>query len=605
MQMEIGWHFPPLNGGIDPGFNEMGGRGHFSDELADMVREVIQNSLDAHAVHPPVTVCISCVDVPRNKFPGADDLARALEGCRRDSSQDEPRAIQFFERASSIIGRARIPFLVVRDFNTTGVVGSELSARDKDNQWYRLVKRPGASGKEGDAGGSWGEGKFAAFAISELGTVFYGTRDEKENTALQGVAMLMSHRAADGRWTQATGFYGVREDDETKPILDDIVLHGEYRQFSREEHGTDVWIAGARLPSEWKGVVVHAVLDNFLPALWRGRLVVDVGGLVVNKEALPRLIPDLPPKDPTRAFWTALKEPGKRSIRAVPPEVGVEGSIELFLLVRPDMPKRVLVSRETGMKICTWDGRIVKEPTPFVGVLWTKGAGLNGILRKIEPPRHDDWNPKWTEEKDRPRARRVLEWLKAAVSEMIAEATDTGAESVPVAGLREYLWDDDEGGAGGRSAPGPVTIEKGKPPRAPGVGFAGSRQPGGGSGGGGGKGGRPGPGPNGGPDSPLEHAHVWCRNPRTGSYRVKLRYEIATSAYLRVRVLGEDGSQMYVPIAQATDADDRLPIGVSDGRAGPIALEAGGVKTLDLTLPLRGKYLLALSLEGGGGGSAA
>ena len=47
----------------------------------------------------------------------------------------------------------------------------------KTGQWHRLVKMTGQSAKNSNtAGGSYGIGKHAPFAVSGLRTIFYSTR---------------------------------------------------------------------------------------------------------------------------------------------------------------------------------------------------------------------------------------------------------------------------------------------------------------------------------------------------------------------------------------------------------------------------------------------
>ena len=56
----------------------------------------------------------------------------------------------------------------------------------------RLTKSSGSSDKKGPAGGSFGIGKFAPFACSDLFTVFYNTYDIEDECAYQGVSRLVT-----------------------------------------------------------------------------------------------------------------------------------------------------------------------------------------------------------------------------------------------------------------------------------------------------------------------------------------------------------------------------------------------------------------------------
>lgn len=93
----------------------------------------------------------------------------------------------------------------ISDFNTTGLLGS---AEEYNSPWTNLTKSSGASDKVGSQGGSFGIGKFAPFACSDLRTVFYSTKDKDGEKASQGVARLTSFKKSDEDTAQGIGFYG-------------------------------------------------------------------------------------------------------------------------------------------------------------------------------------------------------------------------------------------------------------------------------------------------------------------------------------------------------------------------------------------------------------
>ena len=70
------------------------------------------------------------------------------------------------------------------------------------------------------------------------------------------------------------------------------------------------------------------------------------------------------------------------------------GKCELRLLVREGMPRRVAVLRD-GMLITQELDRLRRfaEYKDFVAVLECKSSKGNELLRAMEPPRHDDFEP--------------------------------------------------------------------------------------------------------------------------------------------------------------------------------------------------------------------
>ena len=79
---EIGWKFPPTNGGRVDGFNDPG-IAHFSGSpLSSLARETIQNSLDARGtLGTPVHVSFELIDLPPEDL-GRDELADAIDACK-------------------------------------------------------------------------------------------------------------------------------------------------------------------------------------------------------------------------------------------------------------------------------------------------------------------------------------------------------------------------------------------------------------------------------------------------------------------------------------------------------------------------------------------
>src|SRR5262249_31907548 len=137
-------------------------------------RECGQNSRDAKT-GDPVRISIRCLDIETDSIPGFDRLRSTIDRCLTQAVQAKERGEKprkFFENARKVAAAPTVKVLEVSDSNTTGllVTASGTSAFDA------LVKATGVSAvKTDDSGGSFGIGKFAAFAPSELRTVFYAT----------------------------------------------------------------------------------------------------------------------------------------------------------------------------------------------------------------------------------------------------------------------------------------------------------------------------------------------------------------------------------------------------------------------------------------------
>ena len=260
-----GWRFPPTNGGRVDGFNDPG-IAHFSGTpYSSLARETIQNSLDARdSYDQPVHVSFEVIKLSPDDM-GRAELSAAIDACRGEVDSDDPAQPELI-RAQEVLARESIPFLRVSDRNTTGLRGKH---------WRTLVKMQGASFKadlEG-AGGSFGIGKYAPFAVSALRTVFYWTCYEEDGRNLerfQGKCVLMSHQH-DGEEVQGTGFYGLRDGcvEMTTSIPDCFRLT---MQRSRPILGTSLAIAGFMETRDWRRRVASSVIENFFYAIDRGEL---------------------------------------------------------------------------------------------------------------------------------------------------------------------------------------------------------------------------------------------------------------------------------------------------------------------------------------------
>ena len=270
MTSEIGWRFPPTNGGRVDGFNDPG-IAHFSGSpLSSLARETIQNSLDAPGtLGTPVHVSFELIDLPPEDL-GRDELADAIGACNLEA-QGDPMAGPALDAARELINGNTITCLRVSDRNTTGLRG---------NQWRALVKMQGVSLKPGvdGAGGSHGIGKYAPFAVSDLRTVFYWTcyqEDGKDVEYFQGRSVLMSHKNRDGE-TQGTGFYGIKEDCRE---LAGNGIPERFRVLATQGypvHGTSLTIAGFRASHDWRRNIASSVVENFFYAIRIGALSVIV-----------------------------------------------------------------------------------------------------------------------------------------------------------------------------------------------------------------------------------------------------------------------------------------------------------------------------------------
>ncbi len=213
MTNKASWEFVSTGGGRDDGINnpmieQFSGNYNYS-----LAREVIQNSLDAKPEenNEPVTVIFKLEEFSRNEFPGQETLLNVLNA-GREYYKDDVKAQDFLLNAITCLKNDVIPFLKISDFNTTGLKGMD---DDKKGGWYNLVKATGSSPKL-DGGGSFGIGKGAPFAASNLRVVFYSTLKDDGFTKFQGIAELVSHEV-EKDIKRGVGSFGLGQGSLTNP----------------------------------------------------------------------------------------------------------------------------------------------------------------------------------------------------------------------------------------------------------------------------------------------------------------------------------------------------------------------------------------------------
>ena len=377
---QINWNFPGNNNGQIFGIAEAGIETFKGHRIASLTRETIQNSLDAQLdKSKPVKVKFQLSMITLEDVPGIFDLIDAF--ClSKDTWKDNKKCIDFFSNALETCQDSEIRLLRVSDFNTTGLTGSK---QEKDSCWLNLVKSSGVSNKTGTAGGSFGIGKSAPFACSDLRTIFYSTLDKDGNTAYQGVSKLVSFKYPDSdEFTQGTGYYGNAVDNS--PIFEVLNLDG----FERKEPGTDIYIVGFLKKDTWKHEILKEAIDNYLVSIMNNTLEVIVDNVLLNKETLPQLISKYK-EDITFAYnyYNLLTGDIVKKITFTNFE-GL-GDIDLYIGIKKEYHRKVLMTRSNGMKI--FDQDRISGSIRFCGVCILKDPKVDAFFREMEHQDHTKW----------------------------------------------------------------------------------------------------------------------------------------------------------------------------------------------------------------------
>ncbi len=590
--------FPELRGGPVQGLNDAGVESFQGAIDVYVSRECGQNTGDApRADVQTVRLEFDRITLRASDIPGFAQLRSTLDACLQRWGGKEKEK-EFFEQAVELAGKNEISALKVSDFGTTGLTGDDV---DEKGRWFALVKSQGVSNKGDTAGGSFGIGKSSPFAASRFRTVFYGTRTEAGTVALQGVSRMVTHKNADGKLTQGIGFVGKYDPqggEGGEPVFQAMRSESEIpAPFRRNEPGTDIWVIGYRSGPEWSSDLIRSILTNFWPAIHRGSIQFRVGNQKISKENLAELIEHHIGQDEFEAhhFHKAIvSQPIKKTLKHV-------GDCELYLTASSvDLPRKICMVRNTGMRIYDYQPKACR--VPFSGLFICTDPEGNKLLRKLEPPKHDTWDPKRTEDQSGKKALDEIKvWIREEVkklnplfvgnsfneSELAKYVPDTAPDE-PNDLPNEQTGDSDEESLDPKPKPEdpPAKPVQAKPivavPGDKSEGGSGQGEEQGGGGGDGNGGGDNANNKGGGSTDNPDPPRIRVRSYRSGSdqYELVLRSAAKFTGSICVHAIGEDGQGERVELKSAI-------LTGTPGKALAVKGDAIQAVQLDADVPLR------------------
>lgn len=252
--------------------------------MSHMIREIIQNSLDAHdSRYPdkPVIVRMRILKLTPEMI-GSTSLKPHVKSSLEHMKGDQ-KAEKFYRGALNMLKKKDIPTLEITDENTTGLI---------DDNWDALIYKEGTPNKEGQtaAGGSYGIGKNAPYTTSALSMVCYSTRYLGKGRVEKFIAKckLVSHPkpSESGTELQHVGF-GTSEglkDSRFPPILGNAI----HKVFRLSHKGSGVFIVGFDV-QDWEKTAKKSIARNFFTAIHEKKLQVEVNGDEITNQTLNEL----------------------------------------------------------------------------------------------------------------------------------------------------------------------------------------------------------------------------------------------------------------------------------------------------------------------------
>jgi len=385
------WYFPSTDGGQANGINHAGIETFSGSPLKSLAREICQNSLDAILDDSkPCFVDFSFFRIPTKSIPGYQDICSTINNIEEFwKAAKNSKITTFVHNAKKTLKNETILIARISDSNTTGLSGA--NTKDFRSKWTNLVLTAGVSNKSDDAGGSFGIGKSAPFACSDLHAVFYSSLDETDIEASQGVMNVASFtEAGDNDIKQGLGFFGSGKND---PMFTLFSLDPNYQ---RTNTGTDIFILGFRDnlegDEERNAEIIASVIDSFFYAIWKQKIVVQVDDIKIDHDSLVMLSQKYKDKlgEYAYEFVPILYE---ENVREFTNEDFMNmGQLRLLVQEKKGYHRKVARIRNNGMKIDLFAPR-VNIGKEFAGILISEGKRINNFLRNIEGPQHTRWEP--------------------------------------------------------------------------------------------------------------------------------------------------------------------------------------------------------------------
>lgn len=438
--------------GEDEGLSDAGIETFRDDPYASCAREAGQNSRDAGLNNgAPVRMTFDLILRDREDLPFYESLAGALDCCHSQAHAE--KAKEFFKNACAVISSAKLPILRISDFNTKGLVGPPETS---GTVFHSLLKSSGVSKKDSEtSGGSYGIGKNANFAVSDVQTVMYSTvyiaESGEQAFAAQGKVKLVSHEDEKGVHRRSTGYWGFS--DGFRAITTESLVPEWMR---RSEVGTSIFCVGFRESEGWAERMTYSLVSNFFVAVQSEDMEfeVDSGRIKINSNTLEGLLshPDIE-QTAEKSGHSSELEFARQLHRCLVSDASTEEIIEISglgkmrvrVLTEVGMPRRVgfvrngmLITdnlRNFGHALTRFNG------ADFIALVQPCDDMAGKLLKRLENPAHNAFSAERISE---PTGRRVAEKamrsLGSKLREIIKAFTSAPAEdSLALEELGKYF----------------------------------------------------------------------------------------------------------------------------------------------------------------------
>ena len=457
---EIGLKFLPNEGGEAEGLSDAGIETFRENPFAAAARETGQNSRDARDnTDKPVKLTFDVLELKSEKFPSIKEYREAAELClKKSSATKNEKGTGFFRNACKTLNAENIEVLRISDFNTKGVRGP----CEEGMPFHTLAKTDGISVKEDvGSGGSFGIGKNATFALSDIQTVFISTlyTDESGNSQFlcMGKTQFISHTGNDGKEKRRKGYWGKPEGymplDNPRDIPEWLL---------RNKQGTSIFSICMRdNRTDWRYEMAAAILMNFFCAIERQEMEfeIDDASIRINRGTLQALFNDTQVNEAVNQLNERVAFDTARNLHAclideqtITESLEIEdlGTVHMHMLMRDGLGYTIGIIRN-GMYITDtlsyFDEPFKRFPLhrDFAVIIEPAGKSESEWFKRLENPRHDSLSAeRITDPKLRARGQKIFEKLAKKIRSRIrALAKSQPLDTLELDELNDFFVSDE------------------------------------------------------------------------------------------------------------------------------------------------------------------
>lgn len=601
------WSFGTVTGGNVKGFRDSGIHIFGNNTFESMIREGIQNSIDAQdsSNEGPVHVSFTIDEFNPQNQSELDGLVSYLEAGQKQeeaTSKNSEASKWYRESIKKIRNGSSIKVLGVHDANTLGLSGHTDESRQVVSPWIALVKGQGINVKRTtDSLGGFGHGSNAAFGMSNLRTVFYLSpsldETDKPVTRFQGHSILQTLNI-DGVKTNSDGFFGIAP---SEPLVNADVPQWflDVRENTvGKGKGTSVYIVDPRenLVEDFWQALQTCVIANFAYAILMSRLEVSFdNGTRVDSSNVTEIFDELSVAAGDSYFGLSeeIEESMQSAMTVLHPTISSDRSVSVptfgqydwFIRLGDEVRgKRVGIARDPGMLI-TREAQQLKQFQGYSdfdlfvcvrsGTIDEHTGNMRGgarIIKAMEDPKHTKLEFDWVSDSDRAEFKTSYGKFASSVRDLVKEHASPVFADVIDIDVEDLLGDDPLGEKLETEGFDVVVLKPGRKKRPTPVRMTqGSGSPGeaavpegdGGQGGPGGQGGNPPENPGGGVPGQVTYEKAPLRSLRV----VHLSDTQDGWSTVRVVLNAEKAGHRRLALFAAGETD-RLPISIKSSGPG-------------------------------------